>query len=1504
MLNSWLRGWWSQRNVACRADGVRRGGARLRSRVWSRPADVASERRVEIHDVADSAEGLETRCLLSTFTVTNTSDSLPGSFRAAITSANANPGTDTIVFAIPGAGVQTIQPTSALPSITSSVIIDGYTQDGNGDGVPDASPNTLVNGDNANLLIELNGSLAGSGAEGLVITAGNSTVKGLVINGFQNSNSFFGGTGIRISTNGGNVIQGNFIGTDADGVQASKGNYDYGVFVHESPGNTIGGTNPADRNLISGNGVRGQGSGVSIIGGGANSNLVQGNYIGTDRNGTAALGNHDRHGVLLTNGRNNLIGGTTPGAGNLISGNNHGIQISDGNATGSPTGNLVQGNFIGTDVTGTQSLGNTGNGILLSLASNNTIGGISAAARNIISGNAGGGIAIENLSVGNLVQGNFIGTDMTGTVARPNLFGVYVESNNNTIGGTAAGAGNLISGHGNGGYGVQIIGSNTVVQGNLIGTDITGTRALGNTRGVFVFRSGINNLIGGTLPGAGNVIAGNTDQGILLQLVPDVSFNPSGAAGAIIQGNWIGTDKTGTIHLGSSQGVLIQSSNGVLVGGTAPESGNTIAFNSSRGVANHIAFHTTSIQDAILSNRIYGNDGLGIDLDYDGVTPNDVNDVDGGANNRQNFPVITSASSTGIVTTITGTLNSTANSTFRLQFFSSPTADSSGYGEGQTYLGSIDVTTPLAGNDVNYTVALASAVPVGHVITATATDITLFDHDSNAATAMVPRNNTSEFSFNRVVVSGNQAPVSNGDSFSVAEGGTLAQTDGRGTTTPGNATDNGVLANDTDADGNTLTAILIGGPANAASFTLNADGSFSYVHNGSETTSDSFSYRTNDGTVDGNVATVAITVTPVNDAPVLAPIGNRSTDEDALLSISVTSSDIDTPSNGLSLNVGGLPAGATFVNTGNGTGQLSWTPADGQQGTYSVTFTVSDNGSPSLSDSETITITVREVNDAPTAGDDSATVAEDSIGNIITVLANDTPGPAGESGQTLTVTSASALHGSVTINGDGSLSYSPNADYNGSDTISYEIRDNGTTNGVADPKSAAGTVSVTVTPVNDAPVADNDGPYTVAEGGTLNVTAAAGVLNGDTDVDSASLTANLVNGPAHAASFTLNADGSFSYVHDGSETTSDSFTYRASDGSELSNSVTVTINVTPVPEVRLSVSTANIAEATGVSVVTATLTHATNVDVLVTLALGGSASSSSDYAASATQILIPAGQLSGSVSVTAQQDAAVEGNETIVVSVVSATNTEPPTAPPVTITIVDDDTTNNPPVSIGPGCDGIALIINGSEAGDTIRVVPQGQNAVKVLINGQSYGIFFLSSFSEIIAYGKGGDDDIELAGSISTRAFLFGEAGNDRLKGGNGPNVLVGGDGDDNLIGSQDADVLIGGRGADRLVGNQGDDLLIAGFTDHDTNLAALCAILDEWSRTDVSYSGRANHLRLGGGRNGTARLNDTTAHDDGVFDRLTGSANTDWFFANIDFGLLDQITDRHPSELVDDID
>ena len=324
---------------------------------------------------------------------------------------------------------------------------------------------------------------------------------------------------------------------------------------------------------------------------------------------------------------------------------------------------------------------------------------------------------------------------------------------------------------------------------------------------------------------------------------------------------------------------------------------------------------------------------------------------------------------------------------------------------------------------------------------------------------------------------------------------------------------------------------------------------------------------------------------------------------------------------------------------------------------------------------------------------------------------------------------------------------------------------------------------------------------------------------------------------------------------------------------------------------------------------TITLSAVSGVNVTGTInTTSGTATEGTDFAsADGVAFTIPAGQTQATILVSVIEDTVVEADEQFSIT---ATVTDPSTVSNSnglasgTGTILNDDSTSIPPVSIGPGCHGPALIINGTNGNDTIRVVPQGLNAVNVLINGTNHGTYTFSSFQEIIVYGKNGNDDIELVGTINTPAFLFGEAGNDRLKGGNGPNMLVGGSGCDNLIGGQGADVLIGGDGADQLVGNGGDDLLIAGWTNHDTNLAALCAIMDEWARTDVSYETRVNNLRNGGGRNGSVRLNCQTVHDDGDFDKLTGSAGRDWYFANIDCGVRDQITDRHSTEWVNDID
>jgi titin len=300
----------------------------------------------------------------------------------------------------------------------------------------------------------------------------------------------------------GNLVQGNYIGTDATGsmeVCCQK----YGVkIINGASFNTIGGTAPGARNVISGS----HENGINITGSGTSGNLVQGNYIGTNSTGTSALGNWFT-GVYIQYASGNMIGGVDPGAGNLISRNLDGVVISN------TTGNLVQGNYIGTDATGVGNLGNTGHGVSMGGASATTVGGTTAGARNVISGN-GTGIHIGGGS-GNLVQGNYIGTDSTGSVSLGNGTAVVVDrSTGNTVGGTTAGARNVISGNGTG---ILVSGASTggnLVKGNYIGTDVTGTVDLGNLLdGVFI-NNASDNSIGGTAAGAPNVISGNGNNGV------------------------------------------------------------------------------------------------------------------------------------------------------------------------------------------------------------------------------------------------------------------------------------------------------------------------------------------------------------------------------------------------------------------------------------------------------------------------------------------------------------------------------------------------------------------------------------------------------------------------------------------------------------------------------------------------------------------------------------------------------------------------------------------------------------------------------------------------------------------------------------------------------------------------------------------------------------------------------------------------------------------------------
>ena len=645
--------------------------------------------------------------------VTTLDDSGLGSLREAINCANTTPGEDLIHFRVAG----TITLTSPLPDLsdlTGGTVIDGPSATGYS-----GSPAIVLSG-------------PGFGA-GLRITSPNNEIYGLQINSFDTGIEISGGS----ATN--NIIAGNFIGNN--GIDAIPNTS--GILISNAPDNLIGGTTVEARNLISGNDL----NGISIEGSDASGTLILGNYIGTVITGTDTLGN-GLDGIYIENAPGNLIGGATAAARNLISGNGGaGISIVGAGATD----NTVQGNFIGTDVTSTTNLDNS-TGIYIADASNNLIGGLFPEVANVISGNGEGVLLTGSDTTGNLVQGNFIGSDDTGTISVGNsIAGVVIDGvGGNTIGGITPGARNLISGND---IGIKL-GSeipNTIL-GNFIGTDVSGTAALGNNFGV-IMDGASNFILGGTNIGEGNLISGNNQSGVV---IVEGTNNQ-------IQGNYIGTDVTGTAPLGNGEhGVLIVfNSYQNIVGGTTSDAGNLIAFNGEDGVFIHptggVAAGSgpiTVTQNAILSNLILSNGGLGIDLAPDAVTSNDPGDSDTGANDLQNFPIITSAVSDAASTTIQGTLNSTANFTFTLQFFANSTCDPSGFGEGEKFIGTDTVTTNGSG-DASFTLTFATPTLINEWVTATATDSS---------------GSTSEFSAcNIAVISSNQPPTAVDDQYTTPE---------------------------------------------------------------------------------------------------------------------------------------------------------------------------------------------------------------------------------------------------------------------------------------------------------------------------------------------------------------------------------------------------------------------------------------------------------------------------------------------------------------------------------------------------------------------------------------------------------------------------------------------------------------------------------------------------------------------------------------------------------------
>jgi CSLREA domain-containing protein len=637
---------------------------------------------------------------------------------------------------------------AALPNRDSGIVVHGSSNIIGGvshvtGGSPCNSPCNLISGN-----IRYGVALAG---------ANNSSVYGNLIGtdrdgvsaiangdgGVYTSSSFgeigsSGGGGNVISGNGGigvtvhehvygrpteNSVAGNRIGINARGTTALPNDGD-GVQIARAIGTMVWG------NQIAGN----MGSGVVVVGSEAQANWIRSNLIGTGPDGSTVIPTTG-HGIALYGASSTFIGGTSPGDGNTIRGHT-GFAILLG-------ANFLDPIQVATD---TEIEGNTitenNVGIVLQYAHNTRIGGTSAGARNVISGNSGMGVSINGEETsGTVIQGNYVGTTPDGVTAQPNNnFGIGINDQTDVlIGGTAPGAGNLISG--NSGNGIRLSDSTgIIVQGNRIGTNAAGTAAVPNASGLAIF-GGSGNIVGGTTAAAHNVISGNSGQGIDIR---DSSAN-------LIRGNFIGTDAAGTAPLGNFYGIQIQDSSDNRIGGSEAGAANVIANNGSYGITIWESAGTTlpARGNIVSQNAISGNGaavgaGLGIELGNDWITPNDRDDPDGGPNRRQNFPVLSSAVSNGTNTSVDGTLNSRPDTRYRIEFFANRECDASGYGEGERYLGFVEVRTGGSGNVTINAPGLAPTA-AGEFVTATATDLS--------------RNETSEFSTCADVTMSVTAPI-------------------------------------------------------------------------------------------------------------------------------------------------------------------------------------------------------------------------------------------------------------------------------------------------------------------------------------------------------------------------------------------------------------------------------------------------------------------------------------------------------------------------------------------------------------------------------------------------------------------------------------------------------------------------------------------------------------------------------------------------------------------------
>ncbi len=512
------------------------------------------------------------------------------------------------------------------------------------------------------------------------------------------------------------------------------------------------------------------------------------------------------------------------------------------------------------------------------------------------------GIAIGASDV--IVACNIIGLATDGASAGNGTHGVLIAGSNNRVGYFGATAGNVLSANANGIYIWTNASDSNVVAGNYIGTDVTGQQARGNGTGIVVLFGATNNILGGPANRDRNVISGNSGFGIYM--------GENDTSGNLVTGNYIGLTANGEAALPNHE-AGVRDTNGA--------TGNRI-----------------------LANRIFGNGGSGIDIDASGVTQNDAGDSDGGANNQQNFPVLTEAYVVGSDSVVVrGALNSTANSTYRVDVFANDSCDASGFGEGQNYLGNVLVQTGADGN-AQFVFVYNQALPAGRQMTATATD--------NSGDAP---GNTSEFSACRTLDA--QPP----------EAATLPLAVSDVATTPEDVPITiDALANDSDPNGDALKLETVGKPSAGTAQIVANKILFKPAANYSGRVT--FFYSMNDGALTHTVqANVSVQVTPVNDAPSDITLSPSSIAENMPAGTAVGTLgvvDVDN-SDYFDLSLTGSDNDNAFFEI-NGTQLLARTSFDFEtKASYTVRVRAKDlNGAAFEKD---LVVTVQNGNDAPSA---------------------------------------------------------------------------------------------------------------------------------------------------------------------------------------------------------------------------------------------------------------------------------------------------------------------------------------------------------------------------------------------------------------------------------------------------------------------------------------------------------------------------------------------------------